>query len=510
MSAGSDEQRDEFDTEEWERVRAELYAVANEADVAGDPRAIAAAYVELAEHLADVAGTDEVIDAVLGARDAYAEFDPEAATELLQVIGLIAFRSGDYVTAHEAMGLACDELSEYEDHEKFAGALNDFGTLSTQVGEFDDADRALGLAEQIYLELGTVDDVAEVRLNLANNHRMSGRRQEAEKAFLELVDFFGDATLRAAMCLTSLAATYVESGRPQLAVPAFERAIEICEREGDREHATESRMGLALVFMATGDVARGEELLSEAIRFFEATGKPDKVAICEYNRANAALARHDFSVADEAFAAARDGLAAAGMHHQLANLAWNRVKRLVTEASIDPLRRATLSAEAVDTAVAALIAGDYQRFQFADARRRARWRESLEHRITWTFIMVRQLGSVTLMADLIETVLSGGVHGLVATEADADPLNLDIPLDMTDVRQTVSTDPFGESGDIAFAMAQGLGATLLDRAELPMAPPPALVDGDGRLLLARQREMAASLDPYLAAVLQGAPRVPIW
>lgn len=509
MTAGFDDERDDFDPEAWERTHRELSARAEAADAGGDPRVIAPAYVDLAEHLADVADLDEVIEAVLAAREAYFEFDPGSATELIQVIGLLAYLAGDYATAHEALGMGCDELADCDDPKKFAGALNDYGAMSTQIGEYDEADRALESAAQIYVDLGLTEDVAEVRLNLANNQRMSGRRHEAEQTFLELAGFFGEETLRGAMCLASLAATYVESGRPQPAVSAFEQAIEVCDREGDEEHATESRMGLALVLMATGDVRKGEALLAEAIRYFDATGQPDKVAICEYNRANAAVARHDFEVADEAFDAARAGLASAGMHHQLANLEWNRVKRLTTEAAVDPLKSATLGAEAVDTAVAALIAADYQRFQFADARRRARWRDALEHRVTWTFIMTRQLGSVTLMADLIETVLSAGVYGLSGVEANGDPMSVEMDVGIDSEPATAAgADVPAQPEKVAYT--HGLGATLLASAELPMAPPPALVDGDGRLLLARQREMAAKLDPYLSTILRSAPRVSIW
>ncbi|WP_241548481.1 tetratricopeptide repeat protein [Gordonia alkanivorans] len=497
--------REEQDEEEaWVQTLDELDARVQDADASGDPRAIATAYTDLAEHLAGVADREVVMDVLLAAREACLEFDPDRATELVQVVGLLAHSAADYATAAEAFGIACDELSERDDPNQFAGALNDYGTMCTQIGEFDAADKALVLAEEMYLRLGLVAEAAEVRLNLANNHRTSGRRDDAERTFRELVDFFGEDTLRGAMCLASLAATYVDAGGYHLAVEAFDRAIQIFDREDEEAHATETRMSLATVLLLIGEVRRGEELLSEAIRYFDAAELPYKVAMCEYNRANAAAARHDFVAADRAFEAARTGLAAAGMHHHLANLEWNRVKRLLTEAASDPLRAPTLGAEAVDTAVASLIAGDYQRFQFTDAWRRAQWKATLAHRITWTFILARQVGSVTVLADLIETVLSAGVYGLPQVDPNGVPPDLGDALEPRD-DQTIPPDtPSG------FAWTHGLGATLLSTAELPMAPPPALIDGDGRLLLARQREIAAKLDPYLAEVLRNAPRVPIW
>ena len=502
MTVPEDGQHTEESDEEWSRRLDELDERAQRADDGGNPREVVEAYVDLAEHLAGVADHDVVIELLLVAREACLEVDPARATELLQTVGLLAHTAGDFGSAYDAFGIACEELSSVADPEHFASSLNDFGAMCTQVGEFDEGEEVLRMAESIYLDRRLLHDAAEVRLNLANNLYQSGRGADAERLLSELVDFFGHDSVRQAMCLTSLAAVHVESGRAHLARPAVERAIKIFESAGDAEHAAESRMGLALVLLGSGEVDRGETLLAEVIDYYESIGKPDRVAICEYNRANAATARHDFAVADAAFDAASNGLAAAGMHHQLAKLQWNRVKRLTTEAALDPQRQATLGAEAVDTAVASLIASDYERFQFTDSWRRARWRDTLEHRMTWTFLLAYKLGATTVTADLIDTMINAGVYGFSGTLMPDEPVALD-----------VSTGPRAGAAmqdEPPTSLVLGLAATFLRTAELPMAPPPALVDGNGRLLLERQRAMAAALDPDLAAVLETAPRVQIW
>ncbi|MGW0039419.1 tetratricopeptide repeat protein [Gordonia sp. NPDC003376] len=492
----------EFD--EWSRTLDELEARADTADAGGDPREIGPAYLALAEHFAGVADLDLMIDLLLTAREAFEEFDAGRATETMQAVGLVAQRSGDHAKAHMAFGIACDELADRDDPILFAGALNDFGAMCTQVGEFDDADEVLNLAIEIHRECGSEEAAVETRMNLANNLRLAGRRDEAERELHDLIGFFGAESLRGAMCRESLAGLHFESGRPDLSRTEFESAIRVYDRLHDDERATEARLGLALVLTGTGEVARGEKMLAEATAAFTVAGRPDRVAICEYNRANVAVARGDFTAADTAFDAAARGLAEAGMHHQVANLQWNRVKRLTLEASTNPLSRDTLAAEAVDTAVSALIAADYERFQFADADHRAQWRATLDHRVTMTFSLAHAFGSTTLIADLIESTLNAGVHGLRGGDESDEPASLDLSPRQRKAMTDLPDDPSSP------AWTHGVAATLLDSAELPMTPPPALVDGDGRVLLARQRAMAAAFDPDLAEILEAAPRVPIW
>lgn len=488
---------------EWSRLLDRLDARATAAEERGDPREIAETHRLLAEHVHGIADADVMIDLLLTARQAYQEFDAEMAMRCAISIGEVAQDHGDFETARDALWVVCEESAEIGDEDRFVESLNDFGCMAMQTGDFADADDAFRQAIEIYRSRGSVQDVVEVRLNLANNYRMSGRRDQAEREFIELGEMAGDNERLTAVCAESLAGMYAESNRPHLARSAFEKSIMICERLGDEDHAYQGRMGLAWVLMSTGEWRRGDALMTLVRDYFIETEQPDKVAVCEYNRANALAARGEYTAADDAFAAAAEGLAAAGMHHQLANLEWNRVKRLTMEAAANPLRQRTLGAEAIDVAVSSLIAADYERFQFTDTRRRAEWNATLEHRITWTFILAYKLGSKELTADLIDTVINAGVYGMSGSP-DADDL---APLDMTPARRVPPEEMPGVSSSTAWTLG---AAGLLSTSELPLAPPPALIDGNGRELLARQRRMAAALDPDLSEILTKAPKVPVW
>lgn len=495
---------DEADAE-WERTLAELDARAMAAEGSGDPSEIGPAFLAIAEHVAGVIDADELIELILTARDAYQRFDPGQATKTLQVAGAVANSAGDYEWARAAFWTVCEELSERDDPAMLAGAMNDFGALCTQLGDYDEADEALTAAIEIYDDLEMLHDAAEVRINLANNHQLSGRIAEAEQLFTDLHRYFGENSVHGATCLHSLGALYGMTGQNHLARSALEGAVGVLEKHGEEAQLADARMNLGWVLIACGETGRGEQLLAEQVMYFEEIGRPDKVAACEYNRANAAVMRGEFSVADNAFAAAAKGLAAAGLHHQLSRLQWSRVKRLTMEAAVNPANAARLSAEAVDTAIAAVIAADYERFQFSEPWRRARWRETLDHRITMTYAMCYSMGSASLTADLIELVLNAGVYQVAAASAgNVAAESLD-----TDFGDRSGSQCVGD-GSPSRALTLGAAATLLSTDELPMAPPPTLVDGDGRVLLERQRRMAAELDPGLAEVLATSPRVQVW
>ncbi|GAA4758353.1 hypothetical protein [Gordonia alkaliphila] len=108
------------------------------------------------------------------------------------------------------------------------------------------------------------------------------------------------------------------------------------------------------------------------------------------------------------------------------------------------------------------------------------------------------------MADLIESVLNAGVY-------PAPSINRD----QSDEAPSPDVDPRRHRGEQLDAEAAPLAlshgaAALLSTSVLPVAPPPALVDGTGRELLGLQRAMAARLDPDLERILNAAPRVAAW
>lgn len=484
---------------EWSATLDELDARAEASVQSGDPREIAEAHLALAEHLVGIAEFDTIVDLLITAREAYQEFDAVSAARCAVSVGLVAVEVGELDVAYDAFMTSAEEFAELKEWHLYAEAANNTGSIGLRLGDYAAAETALDDAIAVYTDLGLVDEIADVRINLANVYRLSGRPEKAEAELLDLRRQVPAKSLAARACVQSLAGLYAETGRAYLAVPLLEQGYLDAQSDGSEEEVLDARMNTGMGLLTAGHQRRGLQLLEEARQAFVDAGRPDKAAACEYNLATGYALQGDYASSDRAYETAARGLIDAGLAHQAANLQWNRVKRLFLQAAAEPAGRAARTAEAVDTAISALIAADYQRFQFADARRRAEWTELLSHRLTWTFLTAYKMGSKSLMADLIESAVNVGVYGAEGSAAEM------VRLDMSPARQ-ISTD-FGPDG---LAMAMGGAATLLASAVLPQSPPPTLVTASGRTVLGRQRAMVARLDPRLADVLEKVPRVTVW
>lgn len=489
----------------WQIRYDELDAAAAAALDAGDPHQIGPACVDLADHLFDAAAYGEAIELLHLARDAYIESgDDELPTRCAMSIGLVANHSGDLPLAQDAFRVALDEWEDLQNLEFAAGAANNYGTVSLRRGEYAEATEALVLAISYYQEVSNAGAIPEVRVNLGNVYRLTGRFAEAQTEFLSARTFFDDSDhYRRAQCDASLGALYTENKRPKQARAAFESAIETFARFEAVDDIRDCELGLAHLKMMSGDTKGARDLFVEVRKHFDDSGAHDKAAAADYNMANMYALAGEFTLADNAFDAAAAGLGAAGLHHQLANLQWNKTKRLLLEASRAEYGSDALAAQALDSAVSSLIATEHQRFQFVDVRRRQEWSQMLAERVATTFAMIDMLGSTALLADLIDTAINAGVH-------TNDPVSSHQPAFAAwDDAQAnpAGTDNSGPSDGFALTMA---AVTLLTSAVLPMDPPPALLSDGGRVMLERQRDMAAQLDPALGQALRSAPRVSAW
>ncbi|GAA4758704.1 hypothetical protein [Gordonia alkaliphila] len=290
----------------------------------------------------------------------------------------------------QALDRLAGEAAEYDaadDKRGWAGALTDFAGVAVQLGLYDVAERSLTavLTEADFTRLDD-DVVAEARMTLANLYCATGHGEVAEKDLRAHLGRYPDESFQAATFRESLGVLYAESQREHLAIPELRAAIRIYQKLGESVRLLEAQASLAWVLLATGDDAVGSELLFAVRAQFVQMRRPERVAACDYNWANFLVNQGRFDEADEYFAAAATGLTAAGMHHQLANLQWNRVRRLKAEAQrwdgIDRDLQRELRRDAADTAISALIAGEYERLQFDDVGRRINWMRHLSDRTT--------------------------------------------------------------------------------------------------------------------------------
>ncbi|MFT3660686.1 MAG: hypothetical protein QM809_04635 [Gordonia sp. (in: high G+C Gram-positive bacteria)] len=439
------------------------------------------------------------------ARHACLDVDPRRSADCLVAMAACALAAGDPERAASYYALAAVEYDALGAAAPWIKARTDYATVVVQLGDFAMAEEA------VHEVLAAARDVAvdravliEARLTLANLKGFSGRRAEAERELIALRESVPADPLWNALCEESLGALYADGGEYEKARPAYEGALASYQRIGHELRILEAQAGLGWVLIGCGEQERGAGVLKATRQRFTELRRADRAAACDYNLANFYALTGRFEEADAAFAAAVRGLSGAGMHHQIANLQWNRVPRLVRESEERPDRAPALRHAALDTAISALIATDYERFQFTDVTRRVQWMRHLAHRMRKTFTYAHRHGSPQLVADLIESALNAGVY-VVEAELDDDHAE-PVPMDRGPAPRP-GPPGSGDGGGAALMM----GATpVLSTSVLPLIPPPVLVDGTGRVVLAEQRARAAELDPEIRAVMAEAPSVTIW
>ena len=246
-------------------------------------------------------------------------------------------------------------------------------------------------------------------------------------------------------------------------------------------------------------------------------GSQERTARCDWAIANLLVERHEFDGADRHFDDASKRFADHKLHHHQAGLQWSRVQRYCAEAEAeaeaeaDTDRHEALMRHAVDAAVSSYIATEYERFQLTDPVQRRRWESVADGRLAQTLVLAQAHGSDSLVAELIECAINGGVHTVIKSSRSATAETVG-PLTEELAQQEIRMLHTANLGEVAVRL--GAAARLLDSSHLVVQPPPALLypseDDARRVMLGSHRRMAAGLDPDLERILDSVPEVEAW
>lgn len=435
--------------------------------------------------------------------------------------GRSAAERGDHAQAMLFCGAAVVAYLGIDNAAAAADAALWFGASALHMGEFAEAESAVTSALTVFSRLSMQRAAADARMALGRVYVAVGRETEAEVQFQRALRFFDDYprddTMRIhwARASVELADIAVLRGQRDVAREHLRRAMPIFANAQLADDYHDAAIVLADCVLQSAEDP--EQLLISARTYFADRGQIAQVADADFTLAVLYSHRRHFASADVRFDLAESGLRKTKQFHQLANLQWNRAERYraerdTVEQGAD--RRLSLSGahdlgrRIVDTAVSALIAADFERFQFVDANRRRGWSQKLKSRTVATFDEVHRSGDVTMLADLIEWAISGGVH------VDEKPATVGPDFDDFDKRPAARRQVDHRQSlplEVASAAAVVLGASaLIDTDDLPMAPPPILLAEGGRVILGAQRDIAASLDPELSEATDAAPSVAVW
>lgn len=441
-------------------------------------------------------------------------FDPafdgvaaEAAARMLR--GTDAADLGQHGEAMTQFWLAAVAYDRLDDPAGTAVAAARFGESALEMGEFPEAEEALTTAEATFRYLERDDDVARVRMVLGRVRFATGSYRTAVAQLQKAIDHFSPkrdrpSRLEWARATADLAEVELAQNNLRRASKQLGEALEVFIDCGSTDDEFDARIALASV--RGSSIVDAEADLLEARAHFATRRRTDRVADVDFRLSALYSGAGDFTKADAAFDAAADGLRAARQYHQLANLQWNRAERYRAESDSREDADDQLTGTMIDSAVSAVVAADFERFQFVDVGRRVEWAHRLRTRLASSFALAHDAGRMDVVADLIEWAINRGVHG------DEEPATVGPDFEAFDKRRVARRRVDGRRDDVSsnpIDLTMG-AANLLDNDELPLAPPPTLLAENDRVILHRQRSLAASLDPELRDAMASAPTVEAW
>jgi tetratricopeptide (TPR) repeat protein len=189
-------------------------------------------------------------------------------------LGLTLRLTAEYDQAEKALTHAHEIYSEDENLLGQAAALRELGAVQRQASRFDVAERSLitarGLYEQVgnrYGQASTLSYLGGVRLAVKAYEPACEALNEAQEIYTDLDDQIGQVN-----CLLYLGKAHSDFGALEAAEQVLTTAKEISERLGDRRNLANASAFLGDVQRMTGNHRLAEQFLTEALRVFEEIG----------------------------------------------------------------------------------------------------------------------------------------------------------------------------------------------------------------------------------------------
>lgn len=387
-----------------------------------------------------------------------------------------------------------------------------------QVGDYDGATAAL---EQARALLADNAEFGELRVAcLLSLAAVAFHRQQWVYA-IDIATEALDAAVRfapqlAGHPLMSLAASYFETGRRDLAVDFARQALAAFEAAGDRNGIAETQQNLALMllrtdrldeaeaplrasqdyfeqagfgnragvglkglaFLAEGrdELDRAEDLYSRSLAWFDAAGAVLEAAQVRLRLATVAFKCGNFGAGEDLLAAAYRAYDERGLGAHCAQIDYWYATLL--EAVVDAAEEIApaMLTQIADIAVPAALAIDAVRYTLPSGRQREQWnRQIADPAMRLAFRFAYLSGNGELLIDLIDTQCAGTTLRVRRADEAKAPV---LPLDLLDaaVPDSASESAALQLGSALAGVAAGAG--------LPVAPPPRLLRPDGTLALA--------------------------
>jgi len=179
-------------------------------------------------------------------------------TELMTA-GAKSLEEERYAEAVESFGEAANMGREMAQAELLAFSLRMLGNAKNHLGEYEEARKALSESLELARKIENLRGQAEALAGLASVAYCLEDSAVAEDLFLESIAVFaglGDE-LRKAMLLCDLGAVYCSSSGWEKAFAAYNEALELCRRLGEKH-------GQAEILVMIGELCRRQGFLEES------------------------------------------------------------------------------------------------------------------------------------------------------------------------------------------------------------------------------------------------------
>jgi CHAT domain-containing protein/Leucine-rich repeat (LRR) protein len=223
------------------------------------------------------------------------QYDRWQTAYILNQMGFIARRLGDWQQALNYYNQALVQIRYLPDRPQKATILNNIGALYYALGEKQQAinyyNQVLSLVREIDgspeegLHQRIVEATALSNIGLAYNDL--GERQQAIEYFnraLPLLQAAGDRTKEATI-LNNIGIVYYDLGEKQTALDYYKQALDLRQKAGDRRGEANSLNNVGNTYSELGKLEKAEEYFNQALPLFRTVGDRPGEALTLYNRA---------------------------------------------------------------------------------------------------------------------------------------------------------------------------------------------------------------------------------
>ncbi len=214
-------------------------------------------------------------------------------------LGVAYFRKGEWERAIEMYQRSLATYEQLGDTHNAATTLNNLGVVYAQRGEWE---RAIGTYQQSLATHERLEDIhgmAHAYGNLGRVFFLKGEWEQAIKMYQQAMTIFGHLNDLHSMAQTrlNLGSVYLQKGEWERAIEMYQQGLATFERLGDDHGLARCCVGLGLVYVNKEEWDRAVEMYQQSLATFERLGDDHGVAETWVNLGNAYLEKGEWDTA---------------------------------------------------------------------------------------------------------------------------------------------------------------------------------------------------------------------